>query len=307
MKKVSVIMPIYNVDKYLDRSIDSLLRQTLEDIEIILIDDGSTDHSKEVIKKYQQLYPDKIIARFIKNSGAAHARNIGLELAQGEYIGFVDSDDYVDRTMFEKLYQLAKSDQADITTCGYYRIDYKDIQRRDIAAHKCFGKNVFQAPDLLINNVPYIWNKLFKRSLIESTGIKFEENLHIFEDLVFTFKLFLKANRISRVNEALYSYIFSRNDSLTFTFSSKRFDLFAAFDSLIRYYKENNCFYHFDEELLFILMNHIYVVCGSEVSLSNLPLKYKFINQGFEYMEKNFPYWKDYVVYYRKYKNRFII
>lgn len=307
MKKVSVIMPIYNVDKYLDRSIDSLLRQTLEDIEIILIDDGSTDHSKEIIKKYQQLYPDKINARFIKNSGAAHARNIGLELAQGEYIGFVDSDDYVDRTMFEKLYQLAKSDQADITTCGYYRIDYKDIQRRDIAAHKCFGKNVFQAPDLLINNVPYIWNKLFKRSLIESTGIKFEENLHIFEDLVFTFKLFLKANRISRVNEALYSYIFSRSDSLTFTFSSKRFDLFAAFDSLIRYYKENNCFYHFDEELLFILMNHIYVVCGSEVSLSNLPLKYKFINQGFEYMEKNFPYWKDYVVYYRKYKkNKFL-
>ena len=117
MKKVSVIMPIYNVDKYLDRSIDSLLRQTLEDIEIILIDDGSTDHSKEIIKKYQQLYPDKIIARFIKNSGAAHARNIGLELAQGEYIGFVDSDDYLDRTMFEKLYQLAKSDQADITTC----------------------------------------------------------------------------------------------------------------------------------------------------------------------------------------------
>lgn len=307
MKKVSVIMPIYNVEKYLNRSIDSLIRQTLEDIEIILIDDGSTDNSRKIINKYQKLYPDKIVARSIKNGGAAHARNIGLSLAQGEYVGFVDSDDYVDRTMFEKLYSLAISDEAEITTCGYYRIDNKDVQCREIAAYSCFGKNIFQAPTLLLNNVPYIWNKLFKRSLIEENQIKFEENLHIFEDLVFTYKLFLKANRISRVNEALYNYIFSRDDSLTFSFSKKRFDLFPAFDSLIRFYKENHCFNHFDEELFFILIKHVFVVCEYDVQFSKLKLKYKFIDTSFDYMEKQFPCWKDYTTYFKKYKkNKFL-
>lgn len=307
MKKVSIIMPIYNVEEYLCRSIDSLLRQTLHEIEIILVNDGSTDGSQGIIERYHEQYPDKIKYVSIKNSGAAHARNIGLEMAEGEYVGFVDSDDYVDKTMFEKLYNLAKNDQADITTCGYFRIDYKDIQKRDITIKKCFGKSIYQAPDLLINNVPYIWNKLFKKSLIEDNDIHFEENLRIFEDLVFTFKLFLHANRISRVPEPLYNYIFSRDNSLTFSFTEKRFDLFPAFDSLIGYYKEKGVFYHFEEELLFILMNHTYVVCGSEVQFSKLPLKYKFINHSFSYMTKYFPFWKDYVLYYRKYKkNKFL-
>lgn len=307
MKKVSVIMPIYNVETYLHRSIGSLLRQTLDDIEIILINDGSTDGSWNIVENYHNQYPEKIKCVTIENSGAAHARNIGLKMAEGEYIGFVDSDDYVDRTMFEKLYNLAKKDFADITTCGYYRIDYKDVQKRDVAARKCFGKSIYEAPSLLTNNVPYIWNKLFKRSLIEENGISFEEDLHIFEDLVFTFKLFLHANRISRVSEPLYNYIFSRDNSLTFSFTEKRFDLFPAFDSLIGYYQNHGCFYHFEEELLFILMNHTYVVCGSEVQFSKLPLKYKFIRQSFSYMTKYFPFWRDYVLYYRKYKkNKFL-
>ncbi len=307
MKKVSIIMPIYNVEDYLERSIDSLVNQTLKDIEIILVNDGSTDRSNQIIEYYIERYRDRIKYIAIENGGAAHARNIGMKMAEGEYIGFVDSDDYVDRTMFEKLYNLAKKEQSDIATCGYYRIDYKDVQKRDIALKNCFGKNIFQAPDLLTNNVPYIWNKLYKHSLIEEYNIKFEENLRIYEDLVFTFKLFLHANRISRVNEPLYNYIFSRDNSLTFSFSEKRFDLFNAFDSLIGYYKDKKAFYHFEDELLFILMNHIYVVCGSEVQLSKLHMKYKFINQSFSYMAKYFPYWKDYVIYYRKYKkNRFL-
>ena len=192
-------MPIYNVEEYLDRSIGSLLNQTLKDIEIILIDDGSTDKSLEIVKHYAESNSDRIKYMSVKNGGAAKARNLGLSIAEGEYIGFVDSDDFVDATMFEKMYSLAKSDDAEIVTCGYNRIDYNDIQKRDIKSRSCFGKNVFQAPELISNNVPYIWNKIFKHSLITETGIHFEENLRIFEDLVFTYKLFLNANRISRV------------------------------------------------------------------------------------------------------------
>lgn len=300
-------MPIYNVEDYLDRSITSLLNQTLEDIELILIDDGSSDRSLEIIKSYADRYKDKINYVSVENGGAAKARNIGLSMAQGEYIGFVDSDDFVDATMYEKMYALAVEEDAEIVTCGYNRIDYNDIQQRDIKKRSCFGKSVFQAPELISNNVPYIWNKMFKRSLIERTGLRFEENLRIFEDLVFTYKMFLNANRISRVCEPLYNYIFSRSDSLTYTFSEKRFDLFPAFDSLIGYYKEKGYLYHFEEELLFELMNHVYVVCGNEVQYRKMGLKYRFIKEAFAYMDRQFPFWKGYTMYYRKYrKNRFL-
>lgn len=307
MVKVSVIVPVYNVESYLKKSIHSLLAQTLDDIEFIFINDGSTDGSKAILDKYQELYPNKIKTVSIENGGAANARNIGLKMATGEYIGFIDSDDYVDKSMFEKMYNLAVESDSEIVTCGYYRIDYKDIQRRDCANRRCFGKSVYQAPELFINNVPYIWNKLFKKDLIDRSGIEFDTNLRIFEDLVFTFKLFTQANRISRVCEPLYNYIYSRSQSLTFTFSEKRFDLFSAFDSLIYYFKKNNCFYHFEEELLFILTNHIYVVCGGEIEYSKIPLLYDFIDYSFDYMSVNFPFWKDYTTYYNKYKkNKFL-
>lgn len=306
MVKVSIIVPVFNVEKYLGKCLDTLVNQTLEDIEIILIDDGSTDGSLEIVKDYYQKYPEKIIYKSIANAGAANARNIALQIAKGEYVGFVDSDDYVDLTMYEKMYSVAKEQEAEIVTCGYNRINMQDIQRRDVRQRKCFGYNVFQSPQLFINNVPYIWNKIFKKSLITENHISFE-NLRIFEDLVFTYKLFLKANKIVRVSETLYNYIFVREGSLTYTFGEKRFDLFKAFDSLLDYFEENRAMLHFETELLFILLNHIFVVCGNDVKYKDIPLKYKFINEGFRYLDEKFPFWRSTDLYFRKYKkNKFL-
>lgn len=306
MIKVSIIVPVYNVESYLRKCLNTLVKQTLEDIEIILIDDGSTDNSLNIIKEYHEKYPEKIVFKSVENNGAAKARNIALKMARGEYIGFVDSDDYVDLTMFEKMYNYGINQEAEIVTCGYNRINMKDVQRRDVRERECFGYNVFQAPQLFINNVPYIWNKLFKRSLIVENEIVFED-LRIFEDLVFTYKLFLKANKIVRIPETLYNYIFLREDSLTYAFGEKRFDLFKAFDSLIKFFEDNKAFYHFEAEILFILLNHIFVVCGNDVMYKDIPLKYKFINKGFEYLNDKFPYWKTTDLYFKKYKkNRFL-
>lgn len=306
MIKVSIIVPVYNVERYLDRCLNTLVNQTLDGIEIIIINDGSTDNSLNIIKEYYMNYPDKIVYRSVENKGAANARNIALALAHGEYIGFVDSDDYVDLSMFEKMYLAAKDQEAEIVTCGYNRINISDIQRRDVRQRKCFGYNVYQAPQLFINNVPYIWNKLFKKTLIDREQICFEP-LRIFEDLVFTYKLFLKSNKIVRVSECLYNYIFLREDSLTFSFGEKRFDIFKAFDSLIDYFKNNGVDLHFETELLFILLNHIFVVCGNDVKYKDLPLKYRFINQSFIYLDEKFPFWKSTALYFRKYKkNKFL-
>lgn len=303
--KVSIIVPVYNVEKYLEKCLNSLVEQTLEEIEIILINDGSTDGSLDIIRDFYEKYPDKIVFKSISNGGAANARNIALEMARGEYIGFVDSDDFVDLTMFEKMYYTAKEQNAEIVTCGYNRINMSDIQRRDVMRRKCFGHNVYQAPQLFINNVPYIWNKIFKKSLIDKNQMHFEP-LRIFEDLVFTYKLFLKANKIVRVPETLYNYIFLRENSLTYSFTEKRFDIFTAFDSLLDYFDKNRASIHFETELLFILLNHIFVVCGNDVRIVDIPLKYKFINKGFKYLDEKFPFWKSTALYFRKYKkNKF--
>lgn len=306
MIKVSVIVPVYNVEKYLERCLNSLVNQSLQGIEIILINDGSTDSSLEIIERYYEQYPEKIVYKTIENGGAANARNVALKMARGEYIGFVDSDDYVDLTMFEKMYDRAIEQEAEIVTCGYNRISLDDVQRRDVRQRDCFGYNVYQAPQLFINNVPYIWNKIFKKSIIDENNITFE-NLSIFEDLVFTYELFLKANRIVRVSETLYNYIFLREDSLTYVFSEKRFDIFRAFDLLLDYFKKNRADIHFETELLFILLNHVFVVCGNDVRYRDIPLKYRFINKSFSYLDEKFSFWRSTALYFKKYKkNKFL-
>ncbi len=303
MKKVSVIVPVYNVEKHVGKCLTELVCQTLEDIEILVVNDGSTDGSKEVIDAYAAQYPDKIKAFHIENRGAAGARNYALEHATGEYIGFVDSDDCPDRTMFEKLYNKAQLDGAQIVSCGYYRSVEGVGQKRGCFNYDCFGSSVYDEPMLIVNNLPYIWNKIFKRELVQQIG-GFDNSLRIYEDLVFTYKLFLLANKISLVPEPLYSYTVNREESLTSVFSEKRFDVFQASDDLIRFYKDRNAFEYFEDELLFVVLKHIYVVLEKEVTAGSVLKKNKFINQAFSYLDKTFPWWRDYGYYYKRFKKK---
>ena len=119
MKKVSIIVPFYNVEEYIERSIKSLVEQSLEDIEIILVNDGSKDGSEEIAKEYKRKYPDKIVYLEKENGGLSDARNYALPYATGEYIAFLDSDDYVEEEMYEEMYVTAKMDKADIVECDY--------------------------------------------------------------------------------------------------------------------------------------------------------------------------------------------
>ena len=216
-KKVSIVVPVYNVEKYIDRCLESLVNQTLKDIEIIVVNDGSTDNSKEVIEKYQKEYPEMLKVYTIKNSGAAKARNIGLEKASGEYIGFVDSDDFVSKTMFEELYNKAINDNADVVKCAYYKVQEDKYIEKEIETEFDYGKSIREDKSILINSTPYIWNKIFKKELIDKYKIKFPD-IRIYEDLVFTYKLFMVANKISKVNNTLYFYISFQENSLTYKF-----------------------------------------------------------------------------------------
>ena len=299
-KKLSIIIPVYNVEKYIERCLNSLVEQTLEDIEIIVVNDGSTDDSGKIIEKFSKKYPNKIRAFVIENSGAAKARNIALENATGEYIGFVDSDDYVSKDMFEKLYNKAIEDDADIVTCAYYRETENKCVEKETAINAEFGNSVFEEPNLLIDSTPYIWNKIFKHDLIKKESFKFS-NLKIYEDLVFTYKMFIVANKISKVYEPLYFYTVTRESSLTYNFSEKRFDIFKAFQELTDFIKQKGYFDTFSPKILFILLKHFYVVLEKDVTKKNAKLKKKYINEVFNFLNNNFDNWKD-NVYFDTYK-----
>ena len=208
--KVSVIMPIYNAYEFLRPAIDSVVSQTLREIEIICIDDGSTDHSVEIVKEYQKT-DDRIRIIAENNAGPALARNNGIKRARGEYLAFIDADDFYEPTFLESLYERAKSDDLDIAI-GRYDIYNNRRQRFEEAVegdhHKIYnggavtGKN--EHPDtILMSTVGSAWNKLFRRSFVIEKGLSFLNDVKMYEDVYFTVTAVSLAERIGKVDAVL--------------------------------------------------------------------------------------------------------
>lgn len=291
--KVSVIVPIYDVEKYLERCIESLVNQTLEDIEIILVNDGSPDNSQQIIDYYVQKYPNKIISLLKENGGLSDARNYGIPYAQGEYISFIDSDDYVDITFLEKMYNQAIKSKSDIVVCGYYAIDetknkYKWLQKGNMDIFEC---SLEDNPTLLHNNSPYAWNKIFHRKLFEDNNILFPKGW-IWEDIPTIYPLLATANKISKVDQPLIYYILKREGSITATYSRKRLQLFQSLSLLNNRFKELGCFDKFYDELLFINMKHIIFRFKEFTKYRDYKMKFEFVNNGFKHLDEFFPDWK---------------
>ncbi|MCH2033314.1 MAG: glycosyltransferase [Tenacibaculum sp.] len=235
--KVSVIVPIYNVEKYLRRCLDSLVNQTLADIEIILVDDESPDNSKEIYKEY--LAKDnriKLVQK--KNGGLGFARNSGLEIATGEFIAYIDSDDYVDVNMFKKLYDTSKSNNLDTVYCGYNNLDdelkvhsFSEVDDLTIFSTKDEVNGVLLDMIACKPSSPLerkyrmsVWHAIYSRDLIENNRIRFcSERQFISEDIIYHIDYLSKANRIAFIPDSFYYYCYNE-DSLTKTFREDRFE-----------------------------------------------------------------------------------
>ncbi len=205
--KVSIILPIYNGEKYIDLCIKSLLNQTLKNYEIICINDGSTDGSRKILDNYQKKYFDKIKVFHIENSGVWEARNFGIKQARGEYIGFCDCDDCVKPEMYQELYERIKKDGSDMAVCAYKRVD---IQTGKLLCceMKKFGEKVItvqENKDLLPVINTSLWNKLIRRDVVEK-HINFTVAPRVAEDMMFLLSVYPFVKKISFFSKPLYIY-----------------------------------------------------------------------------------------------------
>ena len=249
--KISVIVPVYKVEEYLRKCLDSLVNQTLKDIEIIVVNDGSPDNSNDIILEYANQYPN--VKAFKKdNSGLSDTRNFGIKHAKGEYITFVDSDDWVKLDMYEKLYNKAKEKDYDIVTSdiNYVYPDHNEIIYTDPKKDTTDIRRVF------INLYPTVCTKIFKRELFIKNKLEFKSGVW-YEDVEMMYRLLPLINSIGVVHEDFYQYL-QREKSITSTISPKIYDYINNFNGLIDYYKENNYYEKYYKELEYAYVRYAY-------------------------------------------------
>ena len=247
MIDVSIVVPVYNAEKYLDKCIESLVNQTLDNYEIIFVNDGSTDTSRDILEKYQETYPDIIKIINKDNGGQASARNLGIDCSQGTYIGFIDADDYAEYQMFEKLLEAANMNQADVSECNYYFLRYENDQRLDMRPY-CTTRQYKSNRDMFIDPLVSPWNKLFRADLLNESKVRFVEGC-IYEDTGFYIKLIPFIKKQVYVDEALIHHVFWESSTMNANRNLKVGDIFTVLEDVYAFYKANYLWDEYYEEL----------------------------------------------------------
>jgi glycosyltransferase involved in cell wall biosynthesis len=248
--KISVIVPVYNVEKYLSECLDSILNQTFSDIEVICVNDGSKDNSRNILEEYKQKDSRiKIVDK--ENGGLSSARNAGMKVATGEFLSFIDSDDWVDKTMLEKLYNNITTLNTDIAICGVYQYDETNQKLLDEDKYftlgyfdKSFDNRAFSYEDttsFIMDVCVMAWNKLYRRSLIDECNAWYPDGL-IFEDGPFFFSLFFKTQRVSIVRDLLYYYRINRIGSIVQRGGKQFLDIIDVVELMYNSIKDSPCF-----------------------------------------------------------------
>lgn len=284
MTKISVIVPVYNVEKYLQKCLDSLVNQTFDDFEVIVVNDGTLDNSQLIIDEYVKNYP-KIIKSFIKkNGGLSSARNYGLKYASGKYIIYVDSDDWVDITCLEKMYLAASTNKSDIVVCRAYSVIKNKKSEMDT---KFF--NVEEDKQYILNR-PSAWCKMIKKEILDNPELQFLENHH-YEDISVMPALGLYAKKITFINDCLYFYLI-REESIMHQkkYSTSLNDIFDSFENLIGIFNKKKVFNKYRDELEYLYIEHLL----HAASLRFLPYEegINSLNKINEIMKTMFPKWQ---------------
>lgn len=234
---ISIIVPVYNVEKFLQRCIDSILDQSYKYFELILVNDGSTDNSLSICCQYE-LKDSRIKVINKKNGGLSDARNIGIDIANGKYICFIDSDDYVHNSYLEHMYKTMIEQDVDMVVCGYEPVSISE-QKNINEIFDCHIKilNQIQSVDRIYSNIPYeslviivAWNKLYKKSIFDNLKYPYGKTS---EDNFIVIDVIKKCNKIAICEAKLYYYCLSENSITRSAYSKKNFDLLDALENRI--------------------------------------------------------------------------
>lgn len=291
--KISIIIPIYNAAKFLEECLRSIVKQDFKDIEIICVNDGSTDNSLEILKKLSKEDSRvKIIDK--KNEGVSKARNVALEVAQGKYCLNIDSDDYIDQGYFKALYERAEKDNLDITISNiifdYFNDSSKNYILNDleILDEKVISGEEYINIFLKNNFYGYTWNKLIKTEAYKRNNLKYNEDIFMMEDVEMILKLAKVGKKIGKVNKAFYHYIQHQTNGSK-KISLKRIeDMQKCYEELFKYFKK-------DKIILFELqkryLSSIFNFLKCSFNLKN-DIKYKILQEEYLLKSKNTPFLK---------------
>lgn len=289
MKKVSVIVPFYNSEKYLDKCISSLVNQTLSDIEIILVNDGSTDSSFQIAQEFRNKYPDKIILLTKPNGGQGSARNLGIKTATASYIGFLDSDDYASIDTFKLLYETASSASADMVECNYY---YINAQNEKVL--KSYGnlRQFVNQKDMFINPLVDPWNKLYRSEILQNNNIIYPEGL-IYEDTSFFIKTIPYLYKTVYINQKLIYHYMWPQSTMNSNRGQKVANIFPVLQDILDFYDQMGFYTLYQNELEFFITKILLCSSLQRISLiKDYKLRRTLLLQTMHFLQDHFPRYK---------------
>ena len=299
MPKVSIIVPVYNVEAYLEKCLDSLVNQTLKDIEIIIVNDGSPDNSQKIIDEYQSKY--KNIKSYQKtNGGLSDARNYGIKKATGKYIAFLDSDDYVTTDMYEKMYQKAISGNYDMVVCDLNYV-YED---KIVPAYSNIKTDTMNIKQTMINIYPVAWNKLFKKTLFKD-DIEFKVGVW-YEDVEFIYRLLPYIKTIGVIHEHFNQYV-QREGSITSAVNKKIYHYIDNWNGILEFYKERNLYKQYYKELEYSYIRYIYATFIKQAVKFEKEDYDNAVNEAIKNVKNNFPHYRMNKYFYQSKKGIYLL
>lgn len=292
-KKISVVVPVYNSEEHLARCLDTLVHQTLDEIEVLVVNDGSHDSSQQIIDDFAARYPEAIVPLVKQNGGLSDARNFGIAHATGEYLGFVDSDDFVDLDMYERLYDRARQTDSDVV---FHPMTYahptKRVRKYFTASLDLFGKPIVESPRTLLYANSFAVNKIYRRTFWTREGFQFPVG-QAFEDSALIYNVLYAANKVECVNIPFYYYVRDREESITNAFDERIYDILKSCDSMLGYYRQQPRYAEMKDSIEFLCISHIFVRFDLLARCDDRQFVRDFLETAYAYLERKIPDWRD--------------
>ena len=291
--KVSIVVPIYNLEKYIPRCLDALVNQTLEDIEIICVNDGSKDSAPEIIEDYKKRYPNKVKTFHKENGGEWSARTYGLKQATGEYVGFIDSDDIPEVTWAEKLYNAAKANDADIAFCGYDRVDLETGKTvaTEMTQYGTMNKEVEWNDDFIVYANPSLWNKIYKLEKVKHLEFLPFRGCN---DTLFLIHSYMDGiKKLTFIPDVLYHY-YLRSSSQIHSLNSRDIENLKKYLIVTKQHAEKIGKYEeYKDTLASMAFLHLAISWAFMLSYDKSVKMNEALKDIIKYLNENFPEWKN--------------